>query len=149
MTLDELLALLPDNDTGAIDASDLRTIVTELYTRTNDYAQVFGYLWQASASAPPAGKAGVSPPWSMSSDTLTLNEVADDGQNLIFNLIELTENPRVQIVGAGGGVLKANITGVSVDHGSYRDIPIAVTGESGIAPINGEKVSILFLAAIP
>lgn len=33
MDLDDLLALLPDNTTGAIDASDLRTIVTELYER--------------------------------------------------------------------------------------------------------------------
>jgi hypothetical protein len=31
-TLEELLALLPDNTTGAIDAADLRTIVTDLYT---------------------------------------------------------------------------------------------------------------------
>jgi hypothetical protein len=33
MTLDELLALLPDNNTGAIDAADLRTIVTDLFTK--------------------------------------------------------------------------------------------------------------------
>lgn len=31
MTLDELLALLPDNESGDITAADLRTIVTELY----------------------------------------------------------------------------------------------------------------------
>src|SRR5262245_60262982 len=34
MTLDELLALLPDNTTGEIDAADLRTIVTELFNKT-------------------------------------------------------------------------------------------------------------------
>ena len=33
MTLAELLALIPDNDTGAIDADDLRTIVTGLYNQ--------------------------------------------------------------------------------------------------------------------
>lgn len=32
MTLDELLALLPDNTIGDIGADDLRTIVTDLYT---------------------------------------------------------------------------------------------------------------------
>lgn len=32
-TLAELLALLPDNDTGDIDAADLRTIVTELWNQ--------------------------------------------------------------------------------------------------------------------
>ena len=31
MTLDELLALLPDNDTGEISAADMRTIVTDLF----------------------------------------------------------------------------------------------------------------------
>lgn len=36
MTLDEMLALLPDNDSGAIDADDLRAIVTELWTYTNN-----------------------------------------------------------------------------------------------------------------
>ena len=31
MTLDELLALLPDNDSGQISAADMRTIITALY----------------------------------------------------------------------------------------------------------------------
>lgn len=34
MTLDEMLALLPDNTTGAISAADIRTIVTELFNYT-------------------------------------------------------------------------------------------------------------------
>jgi len=34
MTLEEMLALLPDNTTGAIQAADLRIIVTELYGYT-------------------------------------------------------------------------------------------------------------------
>ena len=33
MTLEELLALLPDNTTGQITAADLRAVVTELYNR--------------------------------------------------------------------------------------------------------------------
>ena len=33
MDLDDLLALLPDNNTGSIDASDLRTIVTALWNK--------------------------------------------------------------------------------------------------------------------
>ena len=35
MTLDDLLALLPDNTTGAISPADMRTIVTELYNDAN------------------------------------------------------------------------------------------------------------------
>jgi hypothetical protein len=34
MTLDDLLALLPDNTSGEISAADLRTIVTELWNYT-------------------------------------------------------------------------------------------------------------------
>ena len=35
MTLDDLLALLPDNSSGAISPADMRTIVTELYNDAN------------------------------------------------------------------------------------------------------------------
>ena len=36
MTLEEILALLPDNTTGDIDAADLRTVVTELWNKPAD-----------------------------------------------------------------------------------------------------------------
>jgi hypothetical protein len=39
-TLDDLLALLPDNDTGAIDAADLRTAVTALWYKSAIGGQV-------------------------------------------------------------------------------------------------------------
>ena len=35
MTLDDLLALLPDNSSGQISPADMRTIVTELYNDAN------------------------------------------------------------------------------------------------------------------
>lgn len=44
-TLDELLALLPDNDTGEIDAVDLRTIVTALWDRAGT---TVGGTWKYS-----------------------------------------------------------------------------------------------------
>ncbi len=47
MTLDEILALLPDNTTGAIDAADLRTAVTE--------------LWNKPAGTTPAGASRLVP----------------------------------------------------------------------------------------
>jgi hypothetical protein len=39
-SLEELLALLPDNDIGAIDAADLRTIITDLWERGVDPAEI-------------------------------------------------------------------------------------------------------------
>jgi len=148
MTLEEMLALLPDNTTGAIDAADLRAIVIELYNDANTFAQVFGYLWQSSGLNPPAGKVGVTPVWSLTSDTLRISETTDDGHNLVFTLLD-TSSARVILAGAGGGVLRADITGVSTDQGSYREIPITVTAVDGIVPINGEKVSVTILAQLP
>lgn len=39
-TLDDLLALLPDNTTGEIDAADLRDVISALYARTPYVGQV-------------------------------------------------------------------------------------------------------------
>lgn len=147
MTLDEMLALLPDNTTGAIDASDLRDIVTDLFTAANTYAQTFGYLWAVSGTSPSPGRATVQPTWGMASTTLHLNETTDDGQTLVFTLLDNTD-ARIILSGANGGHLRAIVTGPSIDNGSSRDIPIQVTSEDGIAPINGEKVSVTVLATI-
>lgn len=69
-TLDDLLALLPDNSTGDIAPENLRTITTELWNRidaaelrigqlenTNDHVNVTGY-WQVNpqSGAVPGGK---------------------------------------------------------------------------------------------
>lgn len=48
-TLDELLALLPDNNTGAIDAADLRTIVTALWGETATLASVVETLGEETS----------------------------------------------------------------------------------------------------
>jgi hypothetical protein len=48
LTLDELLALLPDNTTGEIAAADMRTIVTELWNYT---VEVQGDLNTAAVTA--------------------------------------------------------------------------------------------------
>lgn len=39
MTLEEMLALLPDNDQGAISAEDMRTIITGLFDYTTEVQQ--------------------------------------------------------------------------------------------------------------
>jgi|SRR5262245_11597715 len=57
MTLDDLLALLPDNTVGDISAADMRTIVTELWNQTaaavaegQSVEQSIG-IWAASTNA--------------------------------------------------------------------------------------------------
>lgn len=55
--LDDLLARLPDNNTGAIDADDLRYIVTELYNYT---ATVQTTLNDVVVTGLPAAQAAIS-----------------------------------------------------------------------------------------
>jgi hypothetical protein len=148
MTLAELLALLPDNTTGDIDAADLRTIVTELYNASNQVAQVFGYLW-VTGSAPASGKVSTDVPWGQTPTLLQISETTDDGQNLVFTLFDTLTDARVILAGANGGVLYADVTGPSVDQGSYREIPITVTSNTGIEPIAGEKMSVTVTARLP
>jgi hypothetical protein len=148
MTLDEMLALLPDNTTGAIDAADLRAIVADLFTAANTYAQTFGYLWQAAGTTPASGKVTVSPPWGLGSTSLLISETTEDGHNLVFTLLDTAE-ARVILAGVNGGIMRADILGTSVDVGSSREVPIAVTEVTGLAPINGEKVAVTILAYLP
>jgi len=44
MNLDEMLALLPDNNSGEIDAADLRAIVTQLFNDTADTNTLIGNI---------------------------------------------------------------------------------------------------------
>jgi hypothetical protein len=148
LELDELLALLPDNTTGAIDAADLRTIVTELFTAANTYAQTFGYLWQAAGTTPASGKCTVTPPWGLGSSLLLISETTEDGHNLVFTLLD-SANARVILSGTNGGILHADIIGPSVDVGSSREVPISVTSVTGLAPLNGEKMAVTILAYLP
>jgi hypothetical protein len=149
MTLEEMLALLPDNTTGAIDAADLRAIVTDLFTAANTYAQTFSYGWTTTGSAPSTGKVttdnGV---WDLTATLVELNETTSDGYALVFNLLDSSTGGQVWLSAATGGILKATITGPSVDQGSYREIPVTVDSVSGVAPVNNEKVTVTILAVI-
>lgn len=51
-TLAEILALLPDNDTGMIDADDVRAAVTALWNRTDGTDPIEGLLLDTAAPDP-------------------------------------------------------------------------------------------------
>lgn len=53
-TLSEILDLLPDNDTGAIDAADVRAAVTALWHRTDGTDPIEGLLIDTTATSQPA-----------------------------------------------------------------------------------------------
>jgi hypothetical protein len=94
VTLDELLALLPDNTTGQISAADMRTIVTELYNDANPaYLNIVNQgPANLVASVPWANVPGTGP------SPLT---VTDDVQDVLFvlslNADTLAANNAVQV----------------------------------------------------
>lgn len=51
-TLQEILDLLPDNDTGAIDAADVRAAVTALWNRTDATDPIEGLFFDTTAPDP-------------------------------------------------------------------------------------------------
>lgn len=148
MTLAELLALLPDNNSGAIDAADLRAIVTELYEAANTYAQTFSYQWLTSGTSPASGKVTADMLWDLSSTIIRINETTSDGHTLLFTLLEEASGTAIWLSAATGGILKATIGGPIVDQGSYRDIPVIVESISGASPANNEKTTVTVLAMV-
>jgi hypothetical protein len=149
MTLDEMLALLPDNTTGEISAADMRTIVTDLFEKANTYAQTFSYGWSTTGGSPSSGKVVTSPlAWDLTPTEIQINETTSDGYTLVFNLLDASDGGQIWLSAATGGIMKTTIAGPSVDQGSYRSIPVTVDSVSGSAPANNEKVTVTVLALI-
>lgn len=143
MTLDEMLALLPDNDTGQISAADMRAIVTDLHALSSSFAQVFSYQWEfGPPAAPGTGEAVVGPAWGLTADTLYLSMTALDGHELSFGVIDVAAEVNVWVVNATGSRLVATVTGPSVDLGDYRTLPIAVGSVTGPIPDDGTPVTV-------
>jgi hypothetical protein len=124
MHLDELLALLPDNTTGEIDAADLRTIVTDLWTAAHSAVLRFAYQYSINP-APGAGELGAT--WAVGDGSLTVSETSEDGEVLPFSLIDGTTGVSfVVATPAGDRAIVGDITGPSVDQGTYRVLPTTV-----------------------
>jgi len=143
MTLDEMLALLPDNTTGEIDAADLRAIVTDLYDAAHTQGVAYTFEW-TDDQTPPNGKLSLNQGWQTFSTTMNLSETSADGQVLTFGTIDAS---RVRIVlhPATGGTLKLDTTGPSTDLGGYRSVPVQVLEITGTSPVNNESMSTAFV----
>jgi|SRR5262245_10127514 len=145
MTLDELLALLPDNTTGEISAADLRTVVSDLYDAAHSVTQVYAYRWTTSA-VPTAGHVTMDQPWMNFASKVIVSETTDDGVVLGFGLIDSAAAARVWFThNATGAKLTADITGPSVDLGNYREVPISVREIVGNPPGNNDPVTLSLL----
>jgi hypothetical protein len=149
MSLEELLALLPDNNSGAIDAADLRTIVTELFYAANTYAQTFSYTWSTTGGTPSTGKVVTdNQAWDATVSAIWINETTSDGYALVFGLFDASSGGQIWLSGANGGSLHTTIAGPSVDAGAYRTIPVTPDSWNGPIPVNNEKVTVTVLVRL-
>jgi hypothetical protein len=93
VTLDDLLALLPDNTSGMISPADMRTIVTELYTDANPpYANVVN---QGPATL--AVAAGWTAVPGTSAYPFTVDDVTDVQFVLSLNVDSMANNNQIQV----------------------------------------------------
>jgi len=149
LTLDEMLALLPDNDEGEIGAGDMRQIVTDLYTMATSFGQVFSYRWSVLAGTPSTGEV-TTDAWSMAASELKINETTSGSQSLSFGVFDDAESASVWLVNATGSRMRARVDGPSVDHGSWRSVPITALEVRGAAPANNSKVNVaVWLNVVP
>jgi len=141
MTLDEMLALLPDNSTGEISPADLRSIVTDLYHAAHSASDAYAYRW--SATGPPgSGHVTMDQPWQIFASKALISETTDDGMTPSFGAIDSANAARVWFTAATGEQLVADVTGPSVDMGAYRQVPIAVQSITGNQPANNAAVTV-------
>jgi hypothetical protein len=149
LTLDEMLLLLPDNTTGLISAGDMRAIVTDLYQAANSVSNAYTFKWSNAGTAPAAGHVTMDVPWLTSATKVLVSETADDGTVLSFATLDSAVAARVWITTASGQKLTANITGVSIDVGTYRELPIQVVSIAGAQPANNAAVTVSLIAVMP
>src|SRR5262245_52358321 len=147
MTLDEMLALLPDNTTGEISPADMRTIVTDLYHAAHSASAAYAYRWSTS-SPPGAGHVTFDQPWQTFATKALISETTDDGITPSFGAIDSAAAARVWITTATGDQLVADVTGPSVDMGNYREVPIAVQSITGQQPPNNGAVTLSLVVVL-
>ena len=144
MTLDELLALLPDNDTGDIGADDLRTVVTELYQAAHTHLILEPYQYTNSAT-PAAGKINII--WDMTATSLNVAEAASSGTQLPFEVIDSNQTNRFNLSNADDTLLiRGTITDVCVDNGTYRTWPVTLDEVRGSTP--GNNLTLTFAVGV-
>lgn len=143
MTLDEMLALLPDNTSGDISAADLRTVVTELHRIASSVSAVFSYTWVDADPSPGAGKVTMDQNWSMAATKLLISETTLDGATVTFTSVDAAAAVELLIISAGGGRWRGTVSGPSVDQGGYREVPVTPLEAVDPKPANNEKVNLV------
>src|SRR5262245_21878532 len=142
MTLDELLALLPDNTTGEISPADMRTIVTDLFNAAHTLGDSYAYRWSSSPGAQSAGHVSMDQPWLTFATKIQASETTDDGLAPGFATVDNAIDGKFWISNASGSKIEGNILGPSVDMGTWREIPVQIVSIIGPAPANNSQVTV-------
>jgi hypothetical protein len=111
-TLAEILALLPDNDTGAIDADDVRAAVTALWGRTDGSDPIEALTFDTGAAAPSPAPGVVH--WNAEEGTLDIDTSATSA-------IQVGYESRINV---------RNNSGATILNGR----PVRLTGNVGNQP---------------
>ncbi len=128
-TLNDLLALLPDNNTGDIDASDLRAIVTALWERA---AGSLAGNWQINpqVGANPGGGQVTSE--SGDSTGAWLRFATQDKNNIDFTGIAGASSTIIgQQSQNAANFAVWDITGAVTSGSGYFEVPVSVTQLGG------------------
>lgn len=146
-SLDDLLALLPDNDYGAIDAADLRMITTALWTRSDELEARVSALENSGAAGP-----SVSGIWQINPTPGAtpggMQVTADTGDITVattwlrFAKVDTTSTDMSYWLLHAAGIYgqqqsnsqnyaRAAINGTPTDGGSYVQVPVTVTAVAG------------------
>lgn len=138
LTLAQMLALLPDNDTGLIDAADLREIVTAIFERTDGTNPVPAIRFDTAAVQPVPTVSGHLH-WNTAENTLEADISADgslqigyeqwlNGRNTTGSTIPNGSPVRIT-TGGGQNVFIARDTGLGLIVGvATEDIANNATG---------------------
>jgi hypothetical protein len=140
--LDDLLALLPDNNSGQITASDLRTITATLWSHTwvgEQYPYVF-----TTAATPAAGAVGATP-WTTAITAIPIWDQATDNTNLGVGRLD-TAGTLVRIRSSATVVLIAQIAGpATVNAAGWRTLKVTGVSAIGVPPADKSKVTVTLL----
>jgi hypothetical protein len=142
VTLEEMLALLPDNTAGEISPADMRTIVTGLYEWATLSSESYAFRWSTAGTAPTTGRVTTDQPWQMSATKLLLSETADDGTLVKWSVLDSAAARRVWVTAPNNVQLVADLSGPSVDLGTYRELPLTVRSVTGAQPANNGQVTV-------
>lgn len=146
-TLQDLLNYLPDNSTGAIDASDLRAVVTALWEEgaaiearttalelddTGGATASLTGIWQANPTAGASPQGGQVTSDTGDFDTATwLRFVPTDKNNVdLTNALQAAQSIYAQQKADAGNWVRYSIQSASVEAG-YVELAVTVLGDSG------------------